>query len=212
MPIASRNSNRPANRPSVIPLWLKLAYTVMLAIVVPVYWAKYGPVNFLWFSDIALIGCAIALWIESPLLASMMAVGVLFPEIAWNVDFFLSLPFGQSLLGVSSYMFDPVKPLWLRGLSLFHVPLPPVLIYLVVRLGYDRRAAWYQTALATVVLVVCRLWTEPARNINWVFGLGEGGQFPLGGPAHFWIILVAIPCLFIWPTHLLLNRLFGPKA
>ena len=38
-------------RRSVIPLWLKLAYTAFMAVLVPVYWANYGPTNFLCSND-----------------------------------------------------------------------------------------------------------------------------------------------------------------
>ena len=57
----------------MIPLWLKITYTLFVSSVVPVYWRRYGPANFLWFSDIALLVTVPALWLESPLLASMMA-------------------------------------------------------------------------------------------------------------------------------------------
>jgi hypothetical protein len=72
----------------MIPLWLKLAYTVFVAIIVPVYAKNWGWGNFLWFSDIALLLMVPALWTESPLLVSMMAVGVLLPESFWNVSYF----------------------------------------------------------------------------------------------------------------------------
>jgi len=45
----------------VIALWLKLAYTAMVVAIVPVYYVHYGPANFLWFSDIALVVTAVAL-------------------------------------------------------------------------------------------------------------------------------------------------------
>ena len=41
-----------ANR---LPLWLKLVYTAFVAVLVPVYWYYYGPTNFLYFCDVALI-------------------------------------------------------------------------------------------------------------------------------------------------------------
>ena len=44
--------------PDQIPLWLKVACTLFICILVPVYWIQYGPGNFLWFSDIALFGAA----------------------------------------------------------------------------------------------------------------------------------------------------------
>ena len=46
----------PAMRPqSVIPMWLKIAYTAFVAVLIPVYWANYGPTNFLYFCDVALL-------------------------------------------------------------------------------------------------------------------------------------------------------------
>jgi len=39
----------------VIPLGLKIIYTLFVCALVPVYWRQYGPANFLWFSDIALL-------------------------------------------------------------------------------------------------------------------------------------------------------------
>jgi hypothetical protein len=36
-----------------------------------------------------LIVTVLPLWLESSMLASMMAIAVVLPELAWNVDFFL---------------------------------------------------------------------------------------------------------------------------
>jgi len=63
-----------------LPLWLKLAYSAFMAVLVPVYWYYYGPTNFLYFCDTALILTLIGIWIESPLLVSMCAVGILAPQ------------------------------------------------------------------------------------------------------------------------------------
>lgn len=41
---------------------------------------------------------------------------------------------------MSADMFEASPPRYLRALSLFHVPLPIGLLWLVTRLGYDRRA------------------------------------------------------------------------
>ena len=48
--------------PGRVPLWLKLAYTAFMAILVPVYLYYYGPTNFLYFCDVALfLGLALVL-------------------------------------------------------------------------------------------------------------------------------------------------------
>jgi hypothetical protein len=111
----------------LIPLWSKLAYTLFVCVLVPVYWRCWGPRNFLWFSDVALLVTVVALWLESPLLASMMTLAIALPETAWNIDFFGRLATGRQLLGLSGYMFDSRTPRWLRALSL-HVALPVVLL------------------------------------------------------------------------------------
>ena len=59
-----------------IPLWLKLVYTAFVAVLVPVYLHYYGWTNFLYFCDVALILTLIGIWIESPLLPSMGAIGI----------------------------------------------------------------------------------------------------------------------------------------
>jgi hypothetical protein len=73
-----------------VPLWLKLAYTTFMALLVPVYWHYYGPTNFLYFCDVALLITLVGIWIESPFLVSMCAVGILALEALWVADLALS--------------------------------------------------------------------------------------------------------------------------
>jgi hypothetical protein len=60
-----------------IPLAVKLAFTAFMAVLIPVYWYFYGPTNFLYFCDAALIITLIAIWPENALLISMACVGIL---------------------------------------------------------------------------------------------------------------------------------------
>ena len=184
-----------------IALGIKIAYSLFLAVLVPVYWAHYGPKNFLWFSDIALLGAGASLWLESPLLASMMMLAVLLPEGAWNLDFFGRLLTGHGMFGMSAYMFDARTPRYLRALSLFHVPLPIGLVRLVHRLGYDRRAWLCQSLLALVVLPVTYWLTDPAQNVNWVHGLGRPQPW-LPPWLYLALLIVAFALLLYLPPHL----------
>jgi len=193
----------------VIPLWLKLAYTAMVAAIVPIYFAHYGPANFLWFSDIALIVTAVALWTESRLLASMMAVAVLLPELLWNVSFFSRLLVRVRISPLADYMFDPGIPRWIRALSLFHIPMPLVLLWMLHTLGYDPRALTAQTALAWVVFPFTYAITDPKDNINWVFGPGGQPQRRLSPRIYLGLLLIVFPLIVYVPTHLLLRALFG---
>ena len=107
------------SRPARLPLWLKLAYTAFMAVLIPICWSHYGPTNFLYFCDVALLLMLAAVWLESPLLASIPAVGILLPQMFWCLDFAAHLA-GSNLTGMTNYMFDAQRPLFLRGLSIFH--------------------------------------------------------------------------------------------
>lgn len=195
----------------MIPLWLKLAYTLMVATIVPVYLVHYGLANFLWFSDIALIVTGIALWEENRLLASMMAVAVLLPELLWNVSFFARLLARVRVSGLADYMFDRTIPLWIRSLSLFHIPMPIVLVWMLHTLGYDPRALPAQTLLAWVVLPLTYAVTKPEDNINWVFGPGGRPQRRLAPRLYLVVVLVVFPLIVYVPTHVLLQAIFGGR-
>ncbi|WP_405236370.1 membrane-associated protein [Lentisalinibacter orientalis] len=195
----------------MIPLWLKIGYTAIVAVILPIYWLRHGPKNFLWFSDIALILLVPALWLESALLFGMMAVGVLLPEAVWTISYLGGLLFRRPFTGLAGYMFDPALPRWLRGLSLFHLILPPLLIWGVWRLGYDSRALALQTLLAWAVLPVTWLVTDPAKNINWVFGPGERPQRRIDGRLYLGFVMLFFPVCVYLPTHWLLSWLFTAK-
>jgi hypothetical protein len=190
-----------------IPILLKLIYSLFVIATIWIYLPYYGPRNFLWFSDIALILTAAALWLESAMLASMMAVGVLVPEIGWTIAFFSRLA-GRPLGGVDAYVFDTAIPFGVRAVSLFHLILPPLLVWMVYRLGYDRRALLVQTLVCWIVYPATYWLTDAARNINWAFGPGKI-QHALPAGAYLLIVMVAIPSLVYWPTHLALRRMFG---
>ncbi len=193
----------------MIPLWLKFAYTAMAVLVLAVYWVRYGWRNYLWFSDVALIGLVPALWLEDAFLASVLSVGVFLPEVLWNVSFFVQLLTGQRVSGLTDYMFERDRPLWLRGLSLFHVVLLPVMVLLLARLGYDPRALPAMVLLGWAVLLASYGLTDPAKNINWVRGLGNDPQTRMSARRYLALVLLAYPLLVFLPTHVLLRLLFA---
>ncbi len=58
-----------------MPLGPKLAYTAFMAILIPVYWHDYGPTNFLYFCDMALILTLVAIWPERSALLNLHVRG-----------------------------------------------------------------------------------------------------------------------------------------
>ena len=197
----------------MLSVWIKVPYTIFVCILVPIYWVERGPANFLWLSDIALLATVPALWMESRFLASMIAVGVLLPELAWNLDFFLRLITGYDVIGLNAtgYMFGTDYAPLFRFFSLFHVFLPVLLLWMVYRLGYDRRAVYAQTLLIWVLLPVCYLATDPERNLNWVFGIGNPPQTWVSGPLYLVLLMFAYPLLVFIPTHFILKSVFNGR-
>lgn len=191
-----------------IPLWLKLAHTGFVLVLIPVYWRQYGWANFLWFSDLALFAVGAALWLESPLLVSMAAVATLMFELAWTIDFASRFVFGRHPFGLTPYMFKASIPLWIRGLSLFHLWLPPLMIWLLARGGYDPRAWILQTGVGSGVALICYGFTSRGENINMVFGFGSSPQNRLAPARYLLLWLLIVPLAVYGPTHLLLNRFF----
>lgn len=189
-----------------IPLWLKILYTAWMLVWIPLYWQHNGPGNFLWFCDLANFIVGAALWAESSLLFSSQAVGVLLVQIVWVVDLFGRLLVGVHPIGGTEYMFDAAEPLGLRLLSLFHLTMPPLLLWALARLGYDRRAFKLQTALAWVALPLSFWLTPPADNINWVWGPFGNVQSLLPAPLYLAACLLLYPALLFFPTHLILSR------
>lgn len=209
----------PMNRKRSIPLALKLGYTLFMAVLVPVYWAKYGPTNFLYFCDLALFITLAAVWLESPFLASMAAVGIILPQMLWCLDFGAQF-LGFKVTGMTDYMFDSNKSLFLRGLSLFHGWLPFLLLYLVIKLGYHRRGliAWTATAWVAILVSYFLMPAPGAQlanplapvNINYVYGLQDAVAQQWMPPAAWLLLMIfGLPILIFIPTHLLLDRWFG---
>jgi len=204
-----------------IPLSLKVGYTAFMAVLVPYYWVTYTPWNFLYFCDVALIVTLAALWTESRFLTSTQAVAILAPQTLWVVDFGARLVSGAHLTGMTAYMFDPGIPVFVRGLSSFHGWLPFLLVGMLIRLGYDRRAFPVQAIFAVLLLGVC-FYVAPAPpapvdhptqavNINYVYGMDDTEPQTMMAPGLWLLALMAVNVvLFYVPTHLALSR-FVPR-
>jgi hypothetical protein len=185
-----------------------------MALLVPIYWHHYGPANFLFFSDLALFFVLAAIWLESPLLASMPAVGTLATQALWIADF-VAVAVGGRITGMTGYMFDSGYPFYLRALSLFHIWLPALLLFLVWRLGYQARAFWAWTVLAWGVLLISYLLLPPpgpnaagtARNINYVYGFSDTEPQTIM-PQWMWLLMLmaGYPLLIFAPVHFALRR------
>jgi hypothetical protein len=189
-----------------LPLWLKVAWTIWLLVWAPIYCRQYGLQNFLFFCDIGNILIGIGLWRESRLIFSWVACGVLLFQSLYTVDLAGALLTAHHFIGGTEYMFDPGLPWIIRILSLFHVATPPLLLWAIWRLGYDRRGWKLQTLTAFVVVPINFFW-RPEHDVNWARGLFFQQQHVVPGWIYLATYLVAMPLCVYFPTHLFLQRL-----
>jgi hypothetical protein len=187
-----------------LPLWLKLVWTVWLVLWAPLYLKHYGAQNFLYFCDLGNLLIAVALWLESPLIFSWQATGLLLFQSLYTIDLLGAVLSNRHFIGGTEYMFDSSLPLYLRLLSLFHVVTPPLLLWAIWRLGYDKRGWKYQTLTTWVVVPINYFW-RPQYDVNWARGPFFREQHIVPGWAYLLGYLVVVPLVVYFPTHLLLR-------
>jgi hypothetical protein len=186
-----------------IPAWLKILWTLWLIVWAPTYWKQYGSQNFLFFCDLGNIFIGIALWLESPLIFSWQACGLLVFQSLYVIDLAGTLVTRHHVIGGTEYMFDPGLSLMVRLLGLFHVVTPPLLLWALRRLSYDGRGWKYQTLTAWIVVPINYFW-RPQFDVNWARGLFFREQHVVAGWIYLLAYLLIVPLVIYFPTHLLL--------
>jgi hypothetical protein len=201
---------------SRIPFWLKVSWTLWVLVWAPVYLWYYGPRNFLWYCDLGNFLIMIGLWTESSLVFSWQACSVLVVQILFAIDLAGRALLGFHPIGGTAYMFNDDGsnvPMGMRVLSLFHVITPPVLVWGLSRLRYDRRGLYCQIATNLVVLPICWAGWNEKVNINWVWGPFDRPQYVVHPPwLYLLVCLAAYPVVLSLPAHLALSRFFRRPA
>jgi len=191
-----------------IPLWIKVLWTVCVIAWIPVYWRQYGPQNFLFFCDLGNLFITAGLWMESALIFSWQASGLLLFQTLFIIDLAGTFLSGRHWIGGTEYMFDPHIPLSIRLLSLFHAVTPPLLLWAIIRLGYDGRGWKYQTLTAWIVVPINYFW-RPEYDVNWARGPFFREQHLVPGLTYLLAYLIVVPVSIYYPTHRFLLWLAG---
>ena len=200
----------PTSRNARIPLWLKVAWTAWVLVWAPVYFRQYGAQNFLFFCDVGNILITVALWLESPLIFSWQAVGLLIFQSLYAIDLIAAFFFRRHVFGGTEYMFDAKIPLLIRLLGLYHVIVPPLLLWAVHRLGYDQDGLKLQTLTCWIVVPINFFWRQQ-DNVNWARGLGHEQHF-VPGWLYLTAYLIVVPLVIYWPTHVALKWWAKPAS
>lgn len=189
----------------------KSLFTLFTALIAIVYWHEYGPQNYLWLSDIGLFLTVAALWLESSLLISIAAVGILPLEAVWTLDFCAHILTGTSPVGLTGYMFDLNLPLYLRAISLFHLVLPVMWLWLLEHCGYDGRGFKYATILCTAVFIATYALPDPFENINLIFTPQFRHLTWISPRGWFVGQIIVLPIFLFYPMHKILEYFFAKK-
>jgi len=197
----------PRRAPAPFPLALRIAALLWLALWFVVYWRTWGALNFLHLSDISVILTCIGVATNSVLLLSSQAVASILPDALWTLDVCWRLVFHRHLVGGTEYLFDPQYPLWVRLITLFHVVMPPLLLWIFHREGYDRRAWTLQCAISLPAFIASRF-APAAQNINFAFADPFFRRSWGPAPLHIAVVFLFMALVVYLPTHLLLTRLF----
>jgi hypothetical protein len=107
-------------------------------------------------------------------------------------------------------MFDHNVSFFVRLLGLYHLVVPPLLLWTVRRLGYDSQAWKWQTLTAWILMPINFFW-RPEYNVNWARGLGHE-QRMVPHWLYMTAYLILVPLVIYWPTHLALRRWAGKKT
>ena len=188
-----------------IPLWIKIAFTLWMAVWVWIILQSQGPQNFWWLCNVAKFLVLIGIWLNSRLLLSSQAGVIVMVGLFWTPDFVLALPMGGSLTGITAYMFDDQLSLIQRATSLYHIWLPLFVLWLCWRQGYDGRGVYLQWLIGTLA-IVCGWWFgDPARNLNYT--AAPLGLEQIWLPDWAWIPLLCVltGLVLYLPGHWLLH-------
>ncbi len=194
------------------PAWLCISAILWLCFWMPAYYQAWGWENFLHFCDVALILTCLGFAFQNRLLLSTQTLASLAICLVWTLDAGSRLALGHHLIGGTEYMFDRTIPSWLRFLSLYHIALPPLLLWAIYRVGYDPRAWRVQSVIAAAVLLASRF-VAPDQNLNSAFldPIFHRAWGP--APVHLAAMYLALIFILYWPVHSLLLRYFPhPRA
>lgn len=201
----------PAAAPPV-PLWLRIGWTLWFLVWFPSYlgywYGVQGNPFWLWYCNIGNFVIALAVWWQPRLLFSWQAVSTLPVQLPWVIDVAGRVLTGRHPFGFTDYVFGDEYPLLIRLMAFYHAFTPPIVIWMVWRLGYDRRGFLLQLASIPPIMVLSFLLGRK-DNVNWAWG--PDGEQTWMAPWLYLLVCIAVYPLMYGIVHVLLCALM-PRA
>lgn len=146
-------------------------FCIIWWLAIATYWMLMGvPVHLLWLCDLGLLLTGIGFLLRSSVLLTSQFIGGFLVQLIWSLDFLPRLLFGMKIFGWTGYMFSPTHSAIAKFLSLFHLFLPVLLLYGVIKYGYAKTGLRLQVIITVPLYILSYLLTNSADNTNWVLG------------------------------------------
>ena len=125
--------------------------------------------SFLWLCYLSLILIGAGMIFRSSYLIVMQLNIVFIPLVFWNVDFFYQLFSKKSLYGITDYFFTGGLNSLGSFVSLQHIYILPLSVYIVYRLGVKDRRIWIASFIEVLIVFFASLFFSSAsENANCV--------------------------------------------
>lgn len=190
-----------------LPLPVRVAFTAWMAVWVPIIVTTHGAQNFWWLCNLTQFILLVAIWRPNPLLVSSQAGTVVLVGIVWSLDLVVGLIVGDSVTGITGYMFDAGIPLVARLSSLYHLGLPFLVLWLCWYQGYDERGVRLQCVIGTLAIIGAWLVSDPERNINYAFAPFHIEQTWMPHGLYVVLLCIATALLVYFPGHWLVRSI-----
>lgn len=183
--------------------------TLVAWALISIAWVERGGwVQLIWLCDVATLLTGIGLLLRSKLVLTAQLVGTVAYHVAWHVDTLSYATLTTMPLSSTVYMFGGDLTAYEKALSFFqHSFVVPVTVWGTHRLGAACRGWMLQTVQTALIFLLTYLCTEPAANINWIFGAGFADLSPASiDPTWYYGIMTVAPALLIYyPVNRLLR-------
>lgn len=127
----------------------------------------HKPAWLLWFSSLGLILTAVALLTQSALFIFVLFVSHFVLEAIWTIGFFSILLFNKGIPGITDYAFTSHFAQKDFLITLYHVLIPPSLLWGLLKTRKVYKSGWiWATLLTSLIAAITYIFVEPHEKVN----------------------------------------------